>query len=77
MHTCRHCHRSFQSSLALSLHRDVCNGDVLQCGECGERFRESEATRDGWHFECPVEDCDGAGLGEDLLEVGEVRSSGG
>lgn len=45
--------------------------DMLLCKQCGERFVADEATNDGWHYECPNEDCDGAGIGEDLAQVGE------
>ncbi|WP_114576346.1 transcriptional regulator [Saliphagus sp. LR7] len=67
MHTCRTCNQSFGSELALELHRDKCAEGRLLCGLCGERFREAEATEDGWHYACPNEDCSGEGLTEDLL----------
>lgn len=75
MHTCRNCNQSFQTELALELHRDTCEEGQLFCQVCGDRFRERDATRDGWHYECPNEDCDGTGLQEDLLEVRRVRAT--
>ena len=45
--------------------------DMLLCKQCGERFVADEATNDGWHYECPNEDCEGAGIGKDLAQVGE------
>jgi len=47
----------------------------LFCQVCGERFREGTATQDGWHYECPNEDCDGDGLQEDLYRVEDVRTT--
>jgi hypothetical protein len=73
-HVCRHCSRAFGTELALELHLDTCGADDLQCGKCGARFAESGATRDGWHYECPEDDCDGAGIGEDLRKVGATRA---
>lgn len=75
MHTCDNCSRSFPSELALELHRDSCGQDELFCQECGERFGERGATRDGWHYRCPNEDCNGAGLGEDLLRIADIRAA--
>ncbi|GAB3663393.1 HVO_2901 family zinc finger protein [Halopiger thermotolerans] len=72
MHTCRNCNQSFQTELALELHRDTCQKGQLFCQVCGERFREGDATQDGWHYECPTEDCDGEGLKEDLYHVDDV-----
>lgn len=74
MYTCRACNQSFQSELALELHRDQCAAGQLLCQQCGGRFREAEATDDGWAFECPDANCSGAGLGEDLIDVRDVRS---
>lgn len=72
-HTCENCSRTFPTELALELHRDSCVDDQLVCRRCGERFPESTATTDGWHYECPGEDCDGAGMGEDLVSLEELR----
>lgn len=71
--SCDNCDRTFPSRLALDLHQDTCGADQLFCRCCGERFSESSATRDGWHYECPNDDCDGAGIGEDLVRVDEVK----
>lgn len=71
--TCETCDRSFDSELARSLHRDTCGGDQLLCQKCGERFAGDSATRDGWFYTCPNAECDGAGIGEDLLQVESVR----
>ena len=73
MHTCRVCNRSFSTELQLELHRDTCGEDELLCGECGEQFSEAAATRDGWHYSCPNDDCDGEGLTEDLYRVSDAR----
>ncbi|MUV86522.1 transcriptional regulator [Natronomonas sp. CBA1123] len=70
-HTCRNCKRTFTSKLQYELHRDVCSSEALICEACGEQFSERRATRDGWHYACPNEDCDGNGLGEDLHSVGD------
>ncbi|WP_290817591.1 HVO_2901 family zinc finger protein [Halovivax sp.] len=75
MHTCRNCNQSFQTELALELHRDTCEEGQLFCQVCGDRFRERIATQDGWHYECPNDDCDGAGLQEDLFNVEDVRTA--
>lgn len=73
MHTCRNCSRTFATELALELHRDRCiEGDLL-CRVCGTRFREAKATTDGWHYECPNEDCDGEGRGEDIVDVDRAQ----
>lgn len=72
-HACGNCSRSFATKLELELHRDSCVGDQLACRRCGERFQESTATKDGWHFQCPNDDCDGAGLEEDLVRLDELR----
>ncbi|AEH37940.1 HVO_2901 family zinc finger protein [Halopiger xanaduensis] len=72
MHTCRNCNQSFQTELALELHLDTCQKGQLFCQVCGERFREGDATQDGWHYECPNEDCDGEGLKDDLYHVDDV-----
>jgi len=75
MHTCRNCNQSFQTELALELHRDTCKKGQLFCQVCGNRFREGDATQDGWHYECPNEDCDGDGLQDDLYRVEDVRTT--
>ncbi|MFP8956231.1 transcriptional regulator [Natrialbaceae archaeon A-CW3] len=75
MHTCRNCKQTFQTALALELHRDSCEKGQLLCQVCGERFRERDATEDGWHYACPTEDCDGEGLSEDLFQVDEIRTT--
>ncbi len=75
MHTCRNCNQSFQTELALELHRDTCTNGQLLCEVCGERFQEGAATQDGWHYECPNKDCDGDGLEKDLYRVGAVRTA--
>ncbi|WP_255149547.1 transcriptional regulator [Halorarius halobius] len=72
-HTCRDCNRTFGSELRLELHKDNCGADMLFCEQCGERFPERTATRDGWHYTCPTDGCDGDGIGEDLYEVDRVR----
>jgi hypothetical protein len=61
----------------LDLHRDTCGADQLFCRCCGERFSESDATRDGWHFECPSADCEGSGIGEDLVHVEKIKVRAG
>lgn len=68
-HVCRECNRTFGTELALELHRDTCSSDDLQCAECGARFAGARATRDGWHYECPTEGCDGAGVGDQLYAL--------
>ncbi len=75
MHTCRNCNQSFRTELALELHLDGCEDGQLLCKVCGDRFREREATRDGWHYACPNADCEGEGLNEDLIDVREVRAA--
>ncbi|PSQ43963.1 transcriptional regulator [Halobacteriales archaeon SW_7_68_16] len=75
MHTCRDCNRTFPSELALELHRDECTEGDLFCQECGERFSEQAATRDGWHYRCVNADCDGQGMGDDLLRVDDIRAA--
>ncbi len=75
MHTCRNCHQSFATELALELHRDSCQKGGLLCGVCGDRFAEHEATQDGWHYACPNEECDGEGLEADLFAVDAVRTA--
>jgi hypothetical protein len=72
-HICRDCKRTFSSELELELHRDTCSEGQLICDSCGERFAERSATTDGWHYRCPNEDCDGAGIGEDIHKVQDVR----
>lgn len=75
MYTCRGCNQSFRTELALELHRAGCEEGNLMCDVCGERFQESAATEDGWHYECPNPDCDGAGLTEDLYDIRNVRTA--
>lgn len=72
-HTCRDCNRTFTSELEYELHRDTCSTDQLVCEQCGKRFPERTATEDGWHYRCPTEECDGAGIGEDLYSVEKLR----
>jgi len=74
-HTCRECNRTFTSELEYELHRDTCSADRLICRECGEKFAERLATTDGWHYECPNDDCDATGLDEDLYSVDAVRTA--
>jgi len=74
MYTCRDCHQSFQTELALELHRDACENGQLCCHECGDRFTEADATVDGWHYECPNDECDGSGLEEDIYPVTGLRT---
>lgn len=71
MHTCGNCGRTFGDELDLKLHRDRCEEETLVCRSCGARFREADATTDGWHYRCPEDDCDAEGLGEGLRRVGE------
>lgn len=73
MHTCRNCNRTFTSELDLELHRDTCGEGDLLCRVCGARFRERVATKDGWHYECPSEDCEGSGRGKDIVAVDSAR----
>ena len=72
-HTCRNCKRTFSSELELDLHQDTCSEGDLFCDRCGSRFAERTATTDGWHYRCPTEGCDGAGIGEELHKVTDVR----
>lgn len=66
-HVCRNCKRTFSTELELELHRDTCEAaSQLVCRECGEKVSERRATRDGWTYRCPNDDCDGSGLGDDL-----------
>lgn len=73
MYTCRSCKRTFRTELALALHRDSCVEGQLFCQVCGDRFAERRATRDGWRYACPNDDCDGEGLTEDLLRIEDMR----
>lgn len=75
MHTCRSCDQSFRTELALELHEDACEDGSLLCQVCGDRFLESDATEDGWHYACPNPDCDGEGLEEDLFDVQNIRKA--
>lgn len=43
--------------------------DMLQCRKCGSVFPEGKATKDGWFYECPQDDCDASGLGEALKQL--------
>ncbi|WP_299232808.1 transcriptional regulator [Natronomonas sp.] len=70
-YTCRNCKRTFTSELQYELHRDTCSADALVCERCGEQFSERQATRDGWHYACPTDGCEGSGRGEDLHPVHE------
>ena len=70
-HTCRNCNRTFTSELRYELHQDKCSDETLVCSQCGEKFSERRATRDGWHYNCPNVECEGEGLGEDLRAVGD------
>jgi hypothetical protein len=72
-HTCRDCKRTFSTELELELHQDNCSDGELFCDVCGERFAERTATEDGWHYRCPDEDCDGAGIGDQIYRVQDVR----
>lgn len=71
-HICRNCKQHFGSELELELHRDTCSDAQLFCKVCGERFAERTATKDGWQFSCPNDDCDGEGLEEDLHPVSDL-----
>jgi len=73
MHTCRNCGRTFSSELKYELHRDTCEDEQLLCRECGERFGERRATTDGWYYRCPNDDCDGEGLGEDVVRLQDAK----
>lgn len=73
MHKCRDCGRTFSSELDYELHRDTCGQDRLLCRACGNRFGEREATTDGWHYQCPSEDCDAEGLGEEIVHLKDAR----
>ncbi|ARS91568.1 HVO_2901 family zinc finger protein [Natrarchaeobaculum aegyptiacum] len=75
MHTCRNCNQSFQTELALELHRDTCSAGQLFCQVCGDRFSEAAATEDGWHYACPNDDCEGSGLKEDLYLIEDLRTT--
>ena len=75
MYTCRDCNQSFSTELALELHRDKCEKGQLFCESCGGRFSERVATRDGWHYRCPDEDCDGEGLGEDIVRIEDIKAA--
>jgi DNA-directed RNA polymerase subunit RPC12/RpoP len=68
-HTCKNCKQTFTSKLQYELHRDTCSSEALICERCGEQFSEQQATRDGWHYACPSDDCKGSGLEEDLHPV--------
>lgn len=72
-HTCRNCKQAFSTKLELEMHRDICTAGELYCEQCGERFTEQAATRDGWTYECPTEDCDGSDIGEDIHRVKDAR----
>lgn len=74
VHTCMNCKQTFSTQLELALHRDTCTDAQLFCEMCGERFGERDATKDGWHFECPDADCTGRGINEDLHRVRDAIS---
>lgn len=74
VHICRNCKRTFSTSLELELHRDTCTDAQLFCERCGDRFPERHATKDGWHYECPNEDCEGSGIENDLYRVRDAIS---
>lgn len=69
---CRNCKRTFSTELDLALHKDRCSDGQLFCERCGGRFPERTATEDGWYYRCPTEDCDGAGVDEDLHRIEDV-----
>ncbi|WP_435194485.1 HVO_2901 family zinc finger protein [Natronomonas sp. EA1] len=71
-HTCRNCKRAFGTKLEYELHQDKCAAEQLLCRKCGEKFAERTATRDGWYYRCPNDECDGEGIGEDLYAVDEL-----
>ena len=75
MHTCRHCNRSFATELSLELHHDTCERGQLYCHDCGAQFTEAAATRDGWHYTCPSEDCESTGLGEGIGRIEDATIS--
>jgi hypothetical protein len=75
MHTCRDCNESFATELALELHRDKCERADLFCEVCGTRFGESRATRDGWHYTCPDDDCEGEGIGDQIKRIDDIRAA--
>lgn len=72
-YTCRNCKRTFTNELRYELHRDTCSSNALICEQCGEQFSERQATRDGWYYACPNDECDGSGRGEDLHSVRDFR----
>ncbi|WP_171006664.1 HVO_2901 family zinc finger protein [Halalkalirubrum salinum] len=43
--------------------------DLLTCRNCGATFPEGQATRDGWHYECPKDGCTASGIGEGLRRL--------
>ncbi len=43
--------------------------DLLTCRNCGATFPEGQATRDGWHYECPEDGCTASGIGEGLRRL--------
>ncbi|MCL9816282.1 HVO_2901 family zinc finger protein [Natronocalculus amylovorans] len=43
--------------------------DLLRCRTCGATFPEGQATRDGWHYECPEADCTANGIGDGLRRI--------
>lgn len=74
-YVCRHCGRTFSAALDLDLHHDRCVDDTLVCRSCGERFAAARATTDGWHYRCPTEGCDAAGIGEGLRRLVRPRAT--
>jgi hypothetical protein len=45
---------------------------MLVCRKCGAEFPEAHATRDGWHYRCPEDDCEASGLGDGLRRKDDV-----
>lgn len=72
-HGCERCGAAFESEVDLAIHRDRCTDGELFCDDCGDRFREADATDDGWTYRCPNEDCDAEGIGDELYPVENVR----
>ena len=68
-HRCGSCGEEFGDEVDLKVHQDYCSEEQLFCRCCGERFMEYEGTEDGWYYRCPNDDCDGSGLGEDLISL--------
>ncbi len=60
------CAGDFPAMVGMNVLRESKGRDVLLCRKCGAEFPEGQATRDGWHYRCPEDDCDAEGLGEGL-----------